>query len=129
MNNKIIVTSASNLDCYDKKILFTLKDYKGLFVGEKKFYKTLGEYDNFSNSLIKITKNEKILNLLNSNFSGTALAGWLYSGRYSLADIIEYYQICSKLNKKYYPKLDISEKENKIFYKLENKYRRENDVI
>lgn len=124
----ITISSAVNLNNYSKDILFTLKDKnKGLFVGKKEFYNNAGLYDNTTNTLKKITDNTKLYTLLYGTYSHIALAGFIYSGRYSLEDIKEFYSICKKLNIKYYDEVE-EEKDNKIFYKLEEKHKKQMEV-
>lgn len=114
----ITISSAVNLNNYSKDILFTLKDKnKGLFVGKKEFYNNAGLYDNTTNTLKKITDNTKLYTLLYGSYSHIALAGFIYSGRYTLDEIKEFYTICQKLNIKYYD--DVEENDNKFLYKLE----------
>lgn len=129
MDKKMItMSSAVNLNNYSKDILFTLKDKnKGLFVGKKEFYNNAGLYDNTTNTLKKITDNTKLYTLLYGTYSHIALAGFIYSGRYSLEDIKEFYAICKKLNIKYYDAVE-EEKDNKTFYKLEEKHREQTEV-
>lgn len=120
MDKKIIKTkSAILLNNYNKDILFTLKDSEGLFVGQKQFYNNSGDYDNSTGTLERITNNIKLHNLLCGTLSHIALAGFMYSGRYTLEDICEFYEICKKLNIKYYNIVD--EEDNKILYKLETR--------
>lgn len=129
MDRKIItISSAVNLNNYNKDILFTLEDKnKGLFIGKKEFYNNAGLYDNTTNTLKKITDNTKLYNLLYGTYSHIALAGFIYSGRYSLEDIKEFYTICKKLNIKYYDAVE-EEKDNKIFYKLEEKHKEQTEA-
>lgn len=129
MDRKIItISSAVNLNNYNKDILFTLEDKnKGLFIGKKEFYNNAGLYDNTTNTLKKITDNTKLYTLLYGTYSHIALAGFIYSGRYSLEDIKEFYSICKKLNIKYYDAVE-EEKDNKIFYKLEEKHKEQTEV-
>lgn len=129
MDRKIItISSAVNLNNYNKDILFTLEDKnKGLFIGKKEFYNNAGLYDNTTNTLKKITDNTKLYTLLYGTYSHIALAGFIYSGRYSLEDIKEFYSICKKLNIKYYDAVE-EEKDNKIFYKLEEKHKKQTEV-
>lgn len=123
----ITISSAVNLNNYSKDILFTLKDKnKGLFVGKKEFYNNAGLYDNTTNTLKKITDNTKLYTLLYGTYSHIALAGFIYSGRYSLEDIKEFYSICKKLNIKYYD--EVEENDNKTFYKLEEKHKKKTEV-
>lgn len=123
----IIVTSASSLNNYKNNILFTLKDYDGLYVGDREFY-TTGVYNNHTNSLKKLTDNTKLMSLLNGTYSHIALASLIASGRFSVEDITEFYEICGRLNIKMYD--DISEKDNKTLYRISNKKRREdNDKV
>ena len=123
----ITISSAVNLNNYSKDILFTLKDKnKGLFVGKKEFYNNAGLYDNTTNTLKKITDNTKLYTLLYGTYSHIALAGFIYSGRYSLEDIKECYSICKKLNIKYYD--EVEENDNKTFYKLEEKHKKKTEV-
>lgn len=127
MDKKYIKTkSAILLNNYNKNILFTLQNKQGLFIGKKEFYDNAGNYDNSTNTLKKITSNIKLLNLLSGTLSHIALAGFIYSGRYTLEDICEFYEICKKLNIKYYDIID-NEKDNKYLYTLEarNKTQRE----
>lgn len=128
MDRKIItISSAVNLNNYNKDILFTLEDKnKGLFIGKKEFYNNAGLYDNTTNTLKKITDNTKLYTLLYGTYSHIALAGFIYSGRYSLEDIKEFYSICKKLNIKYYD--EIEENDNKTFYKLEEKHKEQTEV-
>lgn len=129
MDRKIItISSAVNLNNYNKDILFTLEDKnKGLFIGKKEFYNNAGLYDNTTNTLKKITDNTKLYTLLYGTYSHIALAGFIYSGRYSLEDIKEFYSICKKLNIKYYDAVE-EEKDNKTFYKLEEKHKEQTEV-
>lgn len=123
----ITISSAVNLNNYSKDILFTLKDKnKGLFVGKKEFYNNAGLYDNTTNTLKKITDNTKLYTLLYGTYSHIALAGFIYSGRYSLEDIKEFYSICKKLNIKYYD--EVEENDNKTFYKLEENHKKKTEV-
>lgn len=123
----ITISSAVNLNNYSKDILFTLKDKnKGLFIGKKEFYNNAGLYDNTTNTLKKITDNTKLYTLLYGTYSHIALAGFIYSGRYSLEDIKEFYSICKKLNIKYYD--EVEENDNKTFYKLEEKHKKQMEV-
>lgn len=128
MDRKIItISSAVNLNNYNKDILFTLEDKnKGLFIGKKEFYDNAGLYDNTTNTLKKITDNTKLYTLLYGTYSHIALAGFIYSGRYSLEDIKEFYSICKKLNIKYYD--EVEENDNKTFYKLEEKHKKKTEV-
>lgn len=127
MEKKTIkTTSAISLKTFNNQILFTLKDFSGLFVGYKKNYQKLGEYDNTTGTLEKISNNKKLLPLLSGTFSAVALAGFLYSGAYTLEDIKEYYKLCKKLNIKYYDIMK-DEKENKALYNLEAKRKRKEE--
>lgn len=116
LKEEIKTTSAIYLNNFKKNILFTLKDFEGLFIGTKENYKKTGIYNNLSGTLKKITNNEKLYHLLSGNFSHIALAGFINKGRYTIDDIIEFYTICKKLNIKYYN--EISETDNKILYKI-----------
>lgn len=119
MDKKIIKTkSAVVINNYKNDILFTLEGYEGLFVGQKRFYSS-GNYDNTTGTLKKITNNTKLHNLLYGTYSYIALAGFIYSGRYTLDDICEFYEICKKLNIKYSD--IVEEKDNKNLYKLETR--------
>ena len=96
-------------------------------MGKKEFYNNAGLYDNTTNTLKKITDNTKLYTLLYGTYSHIALAGFIYSGRYSLEDIKEFYAICKKLNIKYYDAVE-EEKDNKIFYKLEEKHKEQTEI-
>lgn len=125
-NTKLETTSAIRLNNYNKNIMFTLKDYTGLYVGIKTDYAQLGIYDNTKNTLFKITDNKKLYNLLTgNNLSIIALAGSIASGGYSLEDVIEFYKICELLNMKFYDNLE--EQDNKDLYKIITKEIKRNN--
>lgn len=112
----IKTSSASRLNTYKDLILFTLEDYEGLYVGIKADYQKIGEYDNSSGTLKKITDNKKLYSLITGRYSHIALAGLINKGSYTINDIIEFYQVCKKLNLKHYD--NMTEADNKFFYKF-----------
>lgn len=122
---QIKTTSAIRLNNYKNNILFHLA--KGLYVGIKEDYDNKGTYDNSHNTLKKITDNEKLYALLSGEYSHIALAGFIASGKYSLEDITEFYEIAKKLNIKYYDFM--SEKDNKEMYKINLKEKIKNEKL
>ena len=123
----ILTSSAILINNFKKDILFTLKEYPGLYIGQKQFYDSCGNYDNSTGTLKKITDNEGLYSLLSGTFSHIVLAGMLASGRHTLDEIKEFYEICRKLNIKHYSgDFEINENDNKFLYKL-NKVNKKNN--
>lgn len=118
-NGDILVSSAVKIKNYDDKILFTLKDFDGLWVGRKIAYDEQGHYNSSIAKLELLTTNEKLYSLLNGDYSYIALAGFIYSNSYNIDDIKEFYELAKKLNMKYYE--DMDEKDNEFLYKLEER--------
>lgn len=112
----ILTNTAILLNNFKKDILFILKEYPGLYIGQKQFYDNRGNYDNSTGTLKKITNNKRLYDLISGNFSHIILAGMLASGEYTMEEIKEFYEICRKLKIKHY--FNISEKDNNFLYKL-----------
>lgn len=113
----IETTSAVALDNFERTLLFTLKNFDGLYIGKKEFYE-IGEYDNSTNTLQKISDSKKLLHLLNGHYSHIALAKFIAEERYSIKEIKEFYEICKKLKIKFYQNID--SELNDTFYKTTN---------